>query len=114
MAGASREKPFSRKNRVLIVKGDYINCNGFSTVYSVDAYAPYYGTDVAIDSDLNFLFFDLDKIHTNKKIDSCFDDRQGKYIYPKLTGNGVLYAKMNGNRYGIRDFDNSIFFCKWK
>lgn len=102
---------FSQKNKVLIVSGTAGDCESFRTAYERDVLAPYYNSDVSIDEDMNFLFFDKKQYHSNLNLDGCFLD--GNNIYPRLVANDALvFMRINNGTYDIRDLDNSLYICR--
>ncbi|PWF22167.1 hypothetical protein DD235_12355 [Corticimicrobacter populi] len=102
---------FSQENKVLLVEGSSESCASFHVVYERDVAAPYYNTDVNINENLDFVFFNADSYYSNLNLDGCFLD--GRNIYPRMVGRKMLiFSRMNGARYNIRNFDNSLYVCR--
>jgi len=102
---------FSQKNRVLIVEWKTGNCESFHEVYEKEVEAPYYNTDVHINESLDFIFFGESDYFSNLNLDGCFLGVRN--IYPRFVLRGFLvFARMNGDFYNIRSFDNSLYRCK--
>ena len=73
--------------------------------------APYYNTDIFIDKNFNWIYFDENKTVANKQIsDECFHHKY--MMYPSIIENSVYYVKVNNEHYSIRDFNNSIIQCQ--
>lgn len=101
---------YSRSNTVLIAEKDLGTKDRFGVVERNTAYAPYYHSSVSIDEDLNWIFFDKDKVRSSIKFkDGCFN--HDNMMYPNLTEHGVYYAVVNNGYYEIRNFDNSVVRC---
>ena len=72
--------------------------------------APYYNTDVYIDNQLNWLYFDKNTTLSNNMINKkCFNHEY--MMYPNIFEKSVYYAKVNNGYYSIRDQNNSIIVC---
>jgi hypothetical protein len=68
---------------------------------------PYYGTSVYIDENLNYVFFDEDKIVSNLNFNYIDFDRK---MYPYLYQNYLIYVvpKSEHSIYQIRNFHTDI------
>jgi hypothetical protein len=101
---------FLRTNTVMIIAGSGVDeCDQFRVVESSRVAMPYYPTDVAVNDNLEYLYFGADKVHTNVKADGCFE--APRKLYPRFAPSGILYASMNMG-YAIRDFHNSLIWCQ--
>lgn len=101
---------YSRANTVLIVEKELGEKDRFEVVERNTVSAPYYHTSVSIDRNLDWIYFDRNKVHSSVKFnDGCFD--HDSMMYPNLTEHGVYYAVVNNDYYEIRNFDNSIVRC---
>lgn len=97
---------FNKKNFVKIISVD--NEGNVSVEHQNTVLAPYYGVDVDIDNDLNYIYFDKDDTYYNGELISC-DDSEVK-MYPTLFDNKVIYSRVNG-KYRLRDFNTSLKYC---
>ncbi|WOD12603.1 hypothetical protein RPW65_07100 [Pseudomonas sp. NyZ704] len=97
---------FEGKNEVIVAKGQ--NCLNFKVVEKKLVSMPYYHTSIAVNDNLEYLYFDENKYHSNSEFSGCFESE--KMLYPNFTDKGVVYASMN-RPYSMLNFDNSIFYC---
>ena len=102
---------YSQKNTVVIVEGVEGDCDSFHKIYERTILAPYYNTDVSINKNLDFVFFGQKTYFSNINLGGCF--LKGNNIYPRFVGPSMLlFARMNGDSYKIRNFDNSLYYCR--
>lgn len=113
---------YTRSNTVKIIKLNLINNGGgeikladttkiqIETVLEQKLKCPYYVTDVYIDDNLNYVFFDKDKLISNAY--SCKLDNINKK-YPIIFNNLLFFVKTS-EPYSIRNFNTSLSFCKIK
>lgn len=102
---------FGQRNTVVIAEGQTGECDSFEKVLERKVAAPYYNTDVHINENLDFIFFGERTYFSNLNFEGCFLD--GKNIYPRMVGGDTLiFSRMNGAAYNIRDFDNSLYVCR--
>lgn len=105
----AQAKVFSSKNRVLIVKGRLADCENFKIEHDGYARAPYYHTDIAVNQSLDWIYFDGERQVSNRFYVGCF--KRDRMMYPSFHASGIVYAVMNQESYGIRNFNNSIVNC---
>lgn len=105
----AQSKVFSSKNRVLIVKGRLADCADFKIEHDGYAQAPYYHTDIAVNQSLDWIYFDGERQVSNRFYVGCF--KRDRMMYPSFHASGIVYAVMNQESYGIRNFNNSIVSC---
>jgi hypothetical protein len=101
---------FSRKNMVLIAEKNLEKDRKFSVKERNIVKAPYYHTSISISEDLNWIYFDANKVYSSIDFKGgCFE--HSYMMYPNLFKDAVFYAVVNGQSYEIRNFDNSIVRC---
>jgi len=107
------EKLYIRENTVLILEVDIANKDNITVnvLHKNRTKAPYYNTDVFIDKNFNWIYFDDNKTISNRTVsDKCFHHRY--MMYPTIIDDAILYTKVNNDHYSIRDFNNSIIECQ--
>ncbi len=97
---------YTKKNIVVIIEIDKNNLNK-KIIHKNISMAPYYNTDVFIDKKLNYIYFDKNKVISNNLTYKYCCNYQ-YMLYPNVFKNFIIFAKVNNNKYYIRDFNNSI------
>lgn len=107
------EYNYNKRNSVIIIIGEDLDCSTFKIQHENIVRAPYYHTDITISKNLDYFYFDKDQFNSNLVIKDCFHHE--RMLYPNFINEGILYAAMNPNsHYEIRNFNNSLYFCHFE
>ena len=88
-----KERFFNRKNNVKLLEID-LTTKSKKIVHSNDVISPYYSTDIFIDKNGNWIYFDKSKAISNVKLnEQCFNHMY--MMYPNIYQKNIFYITPN-------------------